>query len=183
MRRVLLVDHDDSFTRNVAGWLRRAGARVRVRRKPSEAEFRAADALVLGPGPGGPAAREESLAMLSRWPAGQPLLGVCLGCQLLAHWAGHAVVPGSPRHGEAVGCFHQGGGLFAALPSPFPAPRYNSLSLAPGPLPSPLEETGADEDGSTLALRVAGRPWHGLLFHPDSFLCPEAGPLAAAFLA
>lgn len=177
------MDHEDSFTRNVAGWLRRAGAEVRVRRQPAAGEVAAAEGLVLGPGPGPPEARPGSLDLLSSWPADLPLLGICLGCQLLALWGGRRSEAGAPRHGEAVACHHEGGGLFAGLPSPFPAPRYNSLSLAPGPLSPPLAETGVDGNGSVLALRVAGRPWHGVLFHPDSFLCDDADAMAAAFLA
>lgn len=180
MTTVLLLDQEDSFTRNVAAWLAREGARVRIRRRPAAKDLDVASRLVLGPGPGRPEARREAIAILDSWPPDRPLLGVCLGCQQLAVWAGAGVGPGATRHGEAVTCRHGAHGLFEGVPDPFRVARYNSLRIVPG---GAAVVTAREEGGDPLAIRVAGRPWAGILFHPDSHLSEWSGALARTFLS
>ena len=63
---------------------------------------------------------------------------------------------------------HKGIGILQGIEERVRVGRYNSLGL--GELPPPLEVWGWDSEGHPLALGVEGRPWYGLLFHPDSFL-------------
>jgi anthranilate/para-aminobenzoate synthase component II len=85
-----------------------------------------------------------------------------------------------PVHGKQSQVFHNGGGLFAGLPSPFPAARYHSLMAAPA---SPeLEVTAWTEDGVIMGLSHRHYPLHGVQFHPESFLTSHGRELAANFL-
>ena len=83
---------DLGLKENIVRSLRRRGARVRIlphTAGPEEALADDVDGLVLSPGPGDPA-RLESLVRLARAAVvdGRPLLGICLGHQIVARAAG-----------------------------------------------------------------------------------------------
>lgn len=179
---MLLLDHFDSFTFNLAQGLVEAGADVTVRRVDdttlvaAEAEARASDLLVLGPGPGRPEAATLALALIPRLAGRVPILGICLGHQALALAFGGAVGRAlEPVHGKACALRHDGRGLFAGLPDPLTVGRYHSLAVTT--LPAPLEPCAWAGDGTLQALRHPGLPLAGLQFHPDSFLTPHGGDL------
>lgn len=55
--------------------------------------------------------------------------GVCLGHQaIIAMHGGDVVVTGEIKHGKTSPIFHDCKGVFAGVPSPFPAIRYHSLA-------------------------------------------------------
>ncbi len=170
-RDVLLVDHDDSFTYNLEHLLVAAGAKVVVRAIGVLGDPSAFDAVVLGPGHGRP---EETAALLGELVLGnprRPVLGVCLGHQAIAAWAGGRVERSlSPVHGERTAIFHDGAGLFARLPAPLYCARYNSLSVRPEGLPSALEVVATSPLGEVMALRHRTLPIQGIQFHPESVL-------------
>jgi len=182
MRRVLLLDNLDSFTHNVARCLAEAGASVDLRRR-DEATLEdllaaAPEFLVLSPGPGSP--REASLALAAaRAFAGRiPVLGICLGHQVLAEAFGGAVgrAP-EPVHGKAWGIRHDGRGLFHGLPDPMEAGRYHSLVVTEPP--PGFEVCARTPEGLIMALRHRHLPLAGVQFHPDSFLTPLGGAIFA----
>ncbi len=185
---MLLLDHFDSFTFNLAQGLVEAGAAVTVRRvdetplEAAEAEARASDLLVLGPGPGRPEGATLALALIPRLAGRVPILGICLGHQALALAFGGAVgrAP-EPVHGKACALRHDGRGLFAGLPDLLTVGRYHSLTVTA--LPAPLEPCAWAEDGTLQALRHPDLPLAGLQFHPDSFLTPHGGDLLRHALA
>lgn len=180
MSRVLLLDHFDSFTFNVAHGLATAGAEVQVLRVDAgsvdEMAKIEADLLVLGPGPGRPEEAVLALALVLRLAGRLPILGICLGHQILALAFGGRVGPASePVHGKTSRIHHDGRGLFAGLPDPLDVGRYHSLAVTE--LPETLEGCAWTEDGTLMALRHRSLPIAGLQFHPDSFLTPQGGEL------
>ena len=141
---ILVVDNYDSFTWNLVHYLREIGAEVEVARNDAltaaEALASGAGALLISPGPGTPDEAGISLELVAACAdAGRPLLGVCLGHQAIGQQFGARVVRApAPMHGKVSGIAHDGSGVFAGLPSPFPATRYHSLTLAPASLPPAL---------------------------------------------
>lgn len=171
--RVLFVDHDDSFTYNLVHLLDRAGARVTVQSARSAAPDEAAafDAVVVGPGHGRPEETAMWLDGLLERHALLPVLGVCLGHQAIAVWAGGRVVrSSSPVHGERAAIEHAGTQIFSAIPSPFYCARYNSLTVCPHHLPDTLQVTATSVSGEVMALQHRTRPIRGIQFHPESVL-------------
>jgi anthranilate synthase component 2 len=184
--RLLLVDNYDSFTWNLAQLFAGLGAEVVVRRN-DEVSLREIEAMVprwicVSPGPRDPAHAGVSRAVVARFGRrGVPLLGVCLGMEAINEvFGGRTVRAPVPVHGKRAAVRHDGEGLFAGVPSPFPAARYHSLCvrLRPGP----LEPCAWSEDGVVMALRHPALPLAGVQFHPESFLTEHGLRLLKNFL-
>lgn len=166
--KTLLINHKDSFTRNVESWLSLGGCDVDVSDNSSFGLLENYDLLVLGPGPGCPGDWQKSIDLIDSW-GNRPMLGICLGCQLITHYLGGIVeANGNPCHGENVKMFHQDD-FFTEYDSPLLVPRYNSLMIR-NPIPDELIPIGFSEENKVLALKGKDLPWAGFLFHPDSFL-------------
>ncbi len=188
MPRILLLDNHDSFTWNVAHALGMAGAGVVVRASDAVTLADVAamdpDAIVISPGPRTPAEAGISVDAIRRWATRVPMLGVCLGHQAIGVAFGGQVRRAERlMHGKTSAIRHDGRGLFAGLPDPFPAMRYNSLVLDPVTLPACLERSAWTDDGEVMAVRHREHPIDGVQFHPESILTPAGGALMAAFVA
>jgi anthranilate synthase/aminodeoxychorismate synthase-like glutamine amidotransferase len=185
MTRVLMVDNYDSFTYNLVQYLGELGAELDVVRNDAasvdELLGRGYDRVVVSPGPCTPNEAGISVEVMRRFPeAGVKSLGVCLGHQSLAQAFGGRVIRHQPVHGKTTEITHDGGGLFAGLPSPMPVARYHSLVVDPD-LPAGLQAT-AHGGGVVMAMRHHELPALGVQFHPESVLTPDGKQLLANFL-
>lgn len=185
---LLLIDNYDSFTFNLAQYLGELGADVEVRRNDAAtaAEFLAMrpDAIVISPGPCGPD-RTGACPEIARGAArlGIPLLGVCLGHQVIGYAFNGSVVQHSQIvHGKTDSIHHDGSGLFAGLPCPFTATRYHSLIVDRNGLPGQLEVTAWLEDGTIMGLRHKEHWMFGVQFHPESIATEHGHAILRAFL-
>ncbi len=183
---ILLIDNYDSFVHNLARYVGELGAARRVVRN-DEIDAAGAIALrpraiILSPGPCGPAEAGISVALAqAAGRAGIPLLGVCLGHQCIAAAFGGRVLRGEPVHGKPARIRHDGRGLFAGIPTPFTAARYHSLVAELSP-EGPLRATAWAEDGALMALAHEELPIWGVQFHPESVLTEHGHRLLANFL-
>lgn len=189
--KVVLIDHQDSFTYNLAQALGGLGAKVVTLRSnvPLRQVVRERpDVLVLSPGPGHPqdaATMGVTLRLLA--PGGLareiPTLGVCLGHQAIgAAFGGTVMRAPFPCHGETSEVLHHQEELYAGIPSPFLAARYHSLVVDRHDLPSALEETSWERGGVLMGLRHRSLPLEGVQFHPESYLTRHGPRLLQNFL-
>lgn len=203
----MLVDNYDSFTFNLAQALAVAGAEVEVCRNDAlqlpQILQRTLAGLVISPGPGRPSDAGASPALLAAVLAERPnwpVLGVCLGHQLLAEAFGAKVVRAArPIHGK-IWQIRQAATdldgaaadpLWRGLPKTLAATRYHSLVVAPDSLPAALQVSAwsaatpgePDDPAVIMALRHVERPLHGLQFHPESIGCPLGPRLLQNFVA
>jgi anthranilate synthase/aminodeoxychorismate synthase-like glutamine amidotransferase len=184
---ILLLDNYDSFAYNVARALRELGGQVEVVRNDALTveDALAADPthLVISPGPGTPADAGVSLALVRALGGRTPVLGICLGHQVIAEAYGGQVVRSSePVHGRATPIVHTGEGIFAGLPYPFQAGRYHSLAVESSTLPAVLRPVAWTRGGEIMGIRVVDAPVWGVQFHPESILTPFGGRLLGSFL-
>ena len=184
---IVLIDNYDSFTYNLAHLLLRTGCHVEVIRN-DEASARdiasfAPDGVVISPGPGTPADAGISIAAVRACGPTTPLLGICLGHQAIAAaYGGTIVAAPQPVHGQASPITHDGRGLLAGLPQPFPAARYHSLIIDENTLPPDLLITAHGPGGIPMGLRHAHHPAEGLQFHPESILTTHGGTIIRNFI-
>jgi anthranilate synthase/aminodeoxychorismate synthase-like glutamine amidotransferase len=141
------------------------------------------DAIVLSPGPCTPDEAGESLQLVRQLIEEFPMLGVCLGHQVIAQALGGRIVRANvPLHGRASPIQHDGAGLFFDLPSPMSAGRYHSLVVEAESLPRELRETAWTADGELMAFEHGTLPVFGVQFHPESILTDRGYALLANFL-
>jgi anthranilate synthase component 2 len=185
---ILVIDNYDSFTYNLVQLLAALGAEVRVERNDA---LPAAEALalrpagiVISPGPGTPAeAGISGDVVRAAAEAGVPVLGVCLGHQVIAEvFGGRVCRAPRPVHGKTDEIAHDGSGLFAGIPSPFTATRYHSLCVQADSIAEPLAVQARTADGVIQGVRHRDLPVFGVQFHPESVLTPEGTKLLANFL-
>jgi anthranilate synthase component 2 len=183
--RLLIVDNYDSFTWNLVQLFSGFGVEVIVRRN-DEISLGGISALeprwiCIGPGPRDPAHAGISRSVIRRFGSRVPVLGVCLGMQAINEvFGGRTVRAPLPVHGKRSEVHHDGTGILAGVPSPFPAARYHSLCVA---VRSPeLRVIARTADGVAMALHHVTWPVAGVQFHPESFLTEHGTTIAANFI-
>jgi anthranilate synthase len=175
-RRILLVDHQDSFVHTLANYLRQTGAEVVTWRSGfphADLDALRPDLVVLSPGPGNPSDFDVSGTLAALRARHIPAFGVCLGLQgLVEHCGGKLGVLEYPMHGKPSWIEVAGGGLFEGMPKRFRAGRYHSLYALRDLLPPELRITAATDDGVVMAVEHAREKLAAVQFHPESILTP-----------
>jgi anthranilate synthase/aminodeoxychorismate synthase-like glutamine amidotransferase len=181
-RKVLFVDNFDSFTYNLVDDFCKRNCQARVYRADTALEELKAVAdefspelLVISPGPGTPDTAGVSLDAVGYFKDKLPILGVCLGHQVIAQYFGGKIghAP-APMHGKPSRVNHNQEGVFAGVENPLQAGRYHSLCVLA--LPECLRQT-ADFEGVVMGLEHIELPVYGVQFHPESILTPAGGKI------
>jgi anthranilate synthase component 2 len=183
---ILVIDNYDSFTYNLVHYLLELGAEVEVVRNDAltvdEAIAHNADAYLISPGPCTPNEAGITLGLVAACAAlKRPLLGVCLGHQAIGQYFGGSVVR-APQlmHGKTSPIEHDGTGVFKALPSPFIATRYHSLTVEN--VPDVLAVNARTDDGTVMGFHHKSLPIHGVQFHPESIATEHGHAMLANFM-
>ncbi|MBN2315043.1 MAG: aminodeoxychorismate/anthranilate synthase component II [Sedimentisphaerales bacterium] len=181
-RRVLFIDNFDSFTYNLVDDFCKRDCQAKVYRADTEleelkrvAEEFEPDLLLISPGPGTPDTAGVSISAVDHFKNKLPILGVCLGHQVIVQYFGGKVghAP-EPMHGKPSRITHNGKDVFAGVENPLQAGRYHSLCALE--LPDCLEKT-AEFEGVVMGVRHRELPIFGVQFHPESILTPAGGKI------
>ena len=181
-RKVLFIDNFDSFTYNLVDDFCKRNCQARVYRADTKledlkqlADEFGPDLVVISPGPGTPDTAGVSLSAVDYFKDKLPILGVCLGHQVIVQYFGgeisHAPVP---MHGKPSRVTHNQKDIFAGVENPLQAGRYHSLCACAAKLPGCLEQT-AEFEGIVMGVRHKELPIFGVQFHPESILTPAGG--------
>ncbi len=189
---LLLIDNYDSFAWNLVQYLGELGEDVTVLRNDvasvDEIAALAPSRIVISPGPGTPEQAGISLALIARFAGHVPILGVCLGHQVIAQaFGGRVVRAHTMMHGKTSLISHDSRGVFAGVPDTFEATRYHSLIVEPASVPACLEITAwsLDADGKPdeiMGLRHRDFAVEGVQFHPEAILTRHGHDLLRNFL-
>jgi anthranilate synthase len=173
-KRVLMVDHEDSFVHTLAGYFRETGAEVITYRAGfplSRLAGEQADLVLLSPGPGRPQDFGVPATVAAAIEARLPIFGVCLGLQgIVEHFGGELDLLATPVHGKPSVIRATGGRLFEGLPEQFQAGRYHSLFAVRDTLPAQLRVCAQTDDGIIMALEHDSLAIAAVQFHPESIL-------------
>ena len=174
---VLFIDHYDSFSFNLIDWLQEALPDSNIIRVPHDdvvavtKELSTPKPIILSPGPKSPEEVEMSLRVARDFLGQVPILGVCLGHQILGTILGGRIVRSvAPFHGSSRKIVSKSESK-VFFGKPMSVATYNSLVVDRG---SVDEKFVAAENmfGEIEALEFMEGvfPAVGLQFHPESFL-------------
>lgn len=183
-----MIDNYDSFTYNLFQYIQMGGYEVEVFRNDQitieEIEALTPQAIVLSPGPGSPIEAGICLSIVKHFYNKIPILGICLGHQIIVEAFGGVVVKGNrPMHGKVTSIHHDKQGVYNGLPSPTAVTRYHSLVAQEGSVPSELEVTSRSEDGAIMGIRHKRYPIEGIQFHPEAILTKHGYDMLQNFFA
>ena len=174
---ILLVDHQDSFTRNLEHLL--AGfdqVVVRDRKKVDSTLLEEADMLVLSPVPGRPTDYPETQKLYQTCKGKLPFLGICLGFQLMLEQEGGSIIRQSRvLHGvETDASIDPTSATYQSMGDVLRVARYHSLQIDPASLsklPGTIKITAEDPIRRVpLSFEDLDHRLFGLQYHPESFL-------------
>lgn len=162
---ILVVDCYDSFVYNLVEYISFFD-RVKVlsKDKAKEAKNLDFDGIVISPGPGKP---DRGLEFLFEFEV--PILGVCLGHQIIAEIFGGKVGKVKPIHGKASTVIHDREGVFRNVKNPLKAGRYHSLAVLE--VPKGFKVTAVSDDNVVMGIRKS--VVEGIQFHPESVLTED----------
>jgi anthranilate synthase/aminodeoxychorismate synthase-like glutamine amidotransferase len=185
---ILVIDNYDSFTYNLVQALQVLGATVDVHRNDvvtgSDVLAMRPAGLVVSPGPCGPNESGNTPAIVRDVAAAEiPVLGVCLGHQVIGAVYGAAVERApQPMHGKTAQVEHDSAGVFTNVPNPVEVGLYHSLAVVEDTIPPELELTAKSANGVVMGVRHRTLPVEGVQFHPESILTPDGETVLANFL-
>lgn len=191
---ILVVDNYDSFTYNLVQILLKNKFAVKVIKNDEwtiEDIFKKQqliEAFLFSPGPGHPSKAKLCHQILQEFASTHPILGVCLGHQVIAEYFGARVVRAErPMHGKVSVIEHTSQGAFKGLPQSRQGTatqkvvRYHSLIVDETSLPEALEITARTANQEIMALRHKYFPIEGWQFHPESILTEFGEQLVVNF--
>ncbi|MBP2079309.1 anthranilate synthase component II [Oceanobacillus polygoni] len=171
---ILLIDNYDSFTYNLYQYFSELNLEIQVIRNDKisivEMEELNPEAIIISPGPGLPDKAGICIELVKHFYTSIPILGVCLGHQVIGEALGGKVVPAQQiMHGKTSLVAHQNSGAFKDLQNPIEVMRYHSYVVDRETLPEELEVVAhAIEDGEIMGIKHRDFPIYGLQFHPES---------------
>lgn len=162
---IVVIDCKDSFVYNLVEYISLFD-RVRVvdRDNARDIEGLDFDGIVISPGPGKP---DRSLEFV--FDCNVPVLGVCLGHQMIAEVFGGEVGKVKPVHGKTSLVKHDGMDIFRGVRNPVRAGRYHSLAVLKPP--EGFEVNARAEDGLIMGIKRGNI--FGVQFHPESVLTED----------
>jgi para-aminobenzoate synthetase component II len=180
---ILIIDNYDSFVFNVARYFEELGEKTRIVRNTNVTKKDLnAKAIIISPGPCGPRQAGQSMQIVSDYAEKLPILGICLGHQVIGEVFGASVQRAlKPMHGDSSEITHSATGLFQNIPQRFFAGRYHSLSVR-NTEHTPLHITATSDDGEVMAIQHRTLPIFGVQFHPESILTEHGYDLLRNFL-
>ena len=187
----VMIDNYDSFVHNLAVYFQELGQEIHLIRNDQvdilalkelhrEGQL---DGLLLSPGPKSPKDCGQCLNVLEKMAGLVPILGVCLGHQIIGHAWNAKIQKGSrPMHGKVTFLENSQTGLFHGLPRHFLVTRYHSLIVSEEHFPRQLQIGARSEDGVIMALSHKTLPIYGVQFHPEAVLTEYGHELLANFI-
>jgi len=172
---ILIIDNRDSFVWNLAEY---TSLFTDVKVVPNTVKLNEIrklnpDGIIVSPGPGSPESRRDvgvSLEVVLEMET--PILGVCLGHQIIAYAFGGHVGRVRPVHGKSSLIEHDGKTIFQGVGNPLKVGRYHSLAVLK--VPRGFKVTARTLDGGlVMGIRNRKRSMEGVQFHPESILTPR----------
>ena len=185
--KVLLIDNYDSFTYNLYHYLLSFKCKVDVLRNDKinsrEILKRKYKKIVISPGPGNPNQAGNCLKIVKNLSNKIPILGVCLGHQIIGQAFGGKIVNAKKlMHGKTSKISHNKTGIFKGIKNNLVGTRYHSLIIDRKTLNEDFIITAKTKDNVIMGIMHKNYNLHGVQFHPESISTKEGIKLIKNFL-
>lgn len=187
----VMIDNYDSFVHNLAVYFQELGQEIQVVRNDAVTveelqnlySSRQLEGIIISPGPKSPGDSGRSGEIIISMAGQIPILGVCLGHQIIGDAFGARVEKGRrPMHGKVTRIHHQESALFRRLPRSYQVTRYHSLVVSEQGLPECLRVDARTDDGTVMAISHRELPVYGVQFHPEAVLTQYGYELLGNFI-
>ena len=173
MKKIILIDNYDSFTFNLYHYLSSLKVNVDVIRNDKitskEILKKRYNKIVISPGPGNPNQSGNCLKIVKSLYKNIPILGVCLGHQIIGQVFGSKIVQAKKlMHGKTSIIKNKKIGILKGIESKFTATRYHSLIVDRASLSKELIITATTDNNIIMGLMHNKYQIHGVQFHPES---------------
>ena len=185
--KILLIDNYDSFTYNLYHYFSTLKCKVDVYRNDkigiNKIKNNKYQKIVISPGPGNPNQTGSCLKIVKHFYKSIPILGVCLGHQIISQVFGSKIVIAKKvMHGKTSLIKHNGNGIFKGIKKVISATRYHSLIVDRKNLGKNLFITAETEDKIIMGVMHKKYNIHGVQFHPESIKTPDGMKLLKNFI-
>lgn len=183
---ILLIDNYDSFTFNLYDYICQSRKSVMVIKNDqlnlAQIKKLTFSKIVLSPGAGNPNNAGISLDVVKTFCHTHPILGVCLGHQIIAQHYGYTISKApEPMHGKVDMIWHDGKGVFEHLPDPLSVVRYHSLIVNHNDQ-GELQVSARNRQGLIMAMRHKTLPIESVQFHPEAIKTQSGLQLITNFI-
>ncbi|EAE1994599.1 TPA: anthranilate synthase component II [Listeria monocytogenes] len=185
---ILIIDHNDSFTYNLMQYVLELTSKVKVinydKLSIIDVKTENISKIILSPGPKAPKDYEKTKKVIEYFKGEIPILGVCLGHQIIAEFFG-GEIKHAPYicHGKATQIVHDNSGIFEDIQSKTNVARYHSLIISENNFPGKeLKITSRTIDGLIMGVRHCIYNIEGVQFHPESILTEQGFKMIQNFV-
>ena len=173
MSKILLIDNYDSFTYNLYHYVSSFNKNVDVKRNDKvnskniiKNKYKK---IIISPGPGNPNQAGNCLKIVKDFYKKIPILGVCLGHQVIGQVFGSKIVQAKKlMHGKTSLIKNKKLGVLKGIKNKFTATRYHSLIIDRSTLSKDLIVTAITDDNIIMGIMHKKYQIHGVQFHPES---------------
>ena len=169
---ILYIDHYDSFTNTIVDYIRYLGFEVCIKKTDEHLDnLDQYTHIVIGPGPGHPNELRDLYFIINFCENfNKPLLGICLGHQLIGQYYGCNIIKSKPIfHGRNSLIFTDNNCvLYRGLPRQFEVTRYHSLVV--GLTKEPHINVAKTQNNEIMAFKHNKNNIFGIQYHPEAYL-------------
>ena len=185
--KILLIDNYDSFTYNLYHYLSILKCNVHVYRNDKieigKIKKNKYKKIVISPGPGNPDQAGNCLKIVKHFYKSIPILGVCLGHQIIGQTFKCRVVEAKNlMHGKTSLIKHDGKGIFKGINKVISATRYHSLIIDKKNFNNDLIITAETKDKIIMGIMHKKYNVLGVQFHPESIKTPAGLKILKNFI-
>ena len=170
---ILIIDNYDSFTYNIVQYVGSINSNIRVIKNDEcsidEIICLPLSHIIISPGPGNPDDTGTTKEIVNNFFGKIPILGICLGHQLLASiYGANIICSKNIVHGKMSNIVvSEKSEIFKSLPRSFDVVRYHSLIVENDSF-ADISITAKTNENEIMALEDQDNKVYGLQFHPES---------------
>lgn len=185
--KILLIDHNDSFTYNILELLRKfkkVSVKIVSYSDLDSNKLPDFDKIILSPGPALPSDYPKSKALIKKFYLDKPIFGICLGHQIINDFFGNELFNlNEVKHGVIEEIIVNNQSVLYQQSEPnIQVGLYHSWAVKKDNFNNKLKITATNKNGIIMSVQHQKLPIFGVQYHVESFLTPQGKTIMENFL-